>query len=246
MKVAACNEWIVCKGKHFDKYDDWYEYKAYKALCRHKKYLKDELMGSYYPSIFSQLGNITSLGTISNVYYSQIGTQTTANSYGGLIYQTWIADGTATTTINTQHWNINGLGANVYQAFDVAVNGMTVSGTVREPTPAELQKMEEDKRRRDAARQRARDLLCSTLTDQQREQLHKENAFDLEVAGRIYRIRPGRKVERLALDGKAEALFCIHPDFSHGLPEDDVALSQKLLLEADEAAFLRIANKFAA
>jgi len=90
---------------------------------------------------------------------------------------------------------------------------------------------------------RARELLEATLNDEQREQLKREHFFDLETSsGRLYRIKPGRKVERLdPATKKATSLFCIHPNES--LPADDIAVSQKMWLETDEEAFIRTANE---
>ena len=74
--------------------------------------------------------------------------------------------------------------------------------------------------------------------------MEKDGAFLLEVNGRLYRIRPGARVERLDPATKAlKSYFCIHPELSHGVPYDDWAISQKLLLEADEPAFLKLANE---
>jgi hypothetical protein len=82
------------------------------------------------------------------------------------------------------------------------------------------------------------------LTDAQREQLTKDNSFELNVGTRRYRIRPGMRVERYKLGTKeVESMFCIHPSPSHCLPDYDVAISQKMLLETDEAEFLKTANE---
>jgi hypothetical protein len=37
--------------------------------------------------------------------------------------------------------------------------------------------------------------------------------------------------------------LCIHPYADEWIPEDDWAIAQKLLLEADENEFLRLANR---
>jgi hypothetical protein len=92
-------------------------------------------------------------------------------------------------------------------------------------------------------RVKAKRLLTSLLTDEQEQALEEKGSFDLTVGDRIYRVAPGRGVTRIGADGKADESYCIHPDGSLGLPVEDWAIAQKLLLETDEEAFLRIANK---
>lgn len=94
------------------------------------------------------------------------------------------------------------------------------------------------------AKARAQELLESVLDDAQKDQLQKEEHFELQVGDRYYRIRPGSRVERLnSKTKKVESYFCIHPSLDHRLPPADVALSQKLWLETNEKEFLRIANE---
>jgi hypothetical protein len=109
------------------------------------------------------------------------------------------------------------------------------------------QRQRDEKAKDDARCKRARETLLSVLNQTQREQLEKTQHFELQVNDRLYRIRPGFRVERLdPKTKKAVAQFCIHPALEHNLPSDDVALSQKLLLEANEIEFLRIANEIKA
>ena len=93
-----------------------------------------------------------------------------------------------------------------------------------------------------AARQRAERLLRATLTLEQQRQFEQHGWFDVEgSAGGRYRILTGyqRNVERLGSDGRPTHRLCAHPA---DVPDEDAMLAQKLLLEADEAAFSRIAN----
>lgn len=105
---------------------------------------------------------------------------------------------------------------------------------------AQMAKWDEEQK---VIKARARELLEATLNQEQREQLKKESFFDLETSsGRIYRIKPGHKVERLdPATKKATSLFCIHPRES--VPADDIAVSQKMWLETDEETFLKTANE---
>ena len=76
----------------------------------------------------------------------------------------------------------------------------------------------------------------------QRDQLEQGLGFDvLTPSGHRYRIRPGNTVQRLDPGGNWPLYsYCVRPDPTRGwLPEDDIALAQKLLLEADEETFLR-------
>lgn len=91
---------------------------------------------------------------------------------------------------------------------------------------------------RQAANACAEELLVSCLDDVQRREYRETGQFHVRSpAGRSYLIRHGYagNVER---DGSK---FCIHAD--PGLPHADQMLGQKLMLETDEAAFLRIANE---
>jgi hypothetical protein len=99
-------------------------------------------------------------------------------------------------------------------------------------------------RERRAARARARRTLLSLLNEEQKEQLGQGLGFDVYVNGRRYRIRPGNTVQRLdPASGFPLCTLCVRllPKGGEWLPEDDVAIAQKLLLEADEEAFLRMA-----
>jgi hypothetical protein len=89
---------------------------------------------------------------------------------------------------------------------------------------------------------RAQQLLLSFLTEEQAETWQKEKRFEVVVKGKIYRIKKHERVHLLDEKKKPTIAYCIHPSSEHGLPAEDVALSQKLLLETDEEAFLRIAN----
>jgi hypothetical protein len=94
------------------------------------------------------------------------------------------------------------------------------------------------------ARATARTTLLSLLDGRQKEMLAREAAFELRVDDRIYRIRPGNTVQQIEPgSGRVLCAFCIHPYAEGWIPEDDFAIAQKLLLEADEGEFLRLANR---
>lgn len=93
---------------------------------------------------------------------------------------------------------------------------------------------------REAATARARNLLLAHLSPAQRDSLARLGHFDVQVEGRTYRIRQGTHGNVRLLDaGREVRSFCAQPD---GVPAEDAMLAQKLMIETDEAAFLRVAN----
>jgi len=94
------------------------------------------------------------------------------------------------------------------------------------------------------AKAKAEKLLVEHLSAARRDQLIKLGYFDVEVAGKVYRIKRGYagNVELLdAAKQKGVERLCIHP--TEHVPDADAMLGQKLLLEANEDEFRRIANK---
>lgn len=100
------------------------------------------------------------------------------------------------------------------------------------------------RKERKAARKRARALLEGNLTSRQHKQFRKKGHFDVWGSkGNCYRIASEFPYNvRLAGDAKRSKIyFCLEAEDPE-LPEEDVLLAQKLLLEADEGEFLRVAN----
>jgi hypothetical protein len=93
-----------------------------------------------------------------------------------------------------------------------------------------------------AADKRAEELLRSCLTLQQQEELDRLNHFHLLVGDRRYRIKRGRtrNIELLDEAGRPIKKLCAHP--GEYVPDADTMLAQKLMLETDEEAFLKLAN----
>jgi anaerobic selenocysteine-containing dehydrogenase len=94
------------------------------------------------------------------------------------------------------------------------------------------------------AKRKARVILEENLTDGQRKQLADGDWFEVVTPKGTYRIRTGisGNVDRY-VKGRATDRYCIHP--TETVPAEDNMLIQKLLLETDEDAFLRIANRSA-
>jgi hypothetical protein len=183
-------------------------------------------------------------GKYANYYgtYDQ-GTAATATQFNQFI-QTFVGQVSTNyvTAANDTVW--------LQSAYGIGTSTVTIGNYVVPVPETDEQRVEREQQERDekakeeARRKRAREALVSVLTEAQRKQIEAEKCFDLQVNDRLYRIRPGCRVERLDPQSKAiESYFCIHPELSHNLPSDDVALSQKLLLEANEKEFLRIANE---
>ncbi len=182
-----------------------------------------------------------------NVYYS---TTTSALTNGDLIWSNWMVNGTSTgTSISNTVWTQWNTHTVTYKPYYLPPQ--------RVPTPEEQEalRVAEEARRAEWARQeevrkaeeaeakrKARIVLEEHLNDEQRKQLADNAWFEVVTAKATYRIRTGwsGNVDRI-VDGRATDRYCIHP--SESVPHEDNMLAQKLLLEADEEAFLRIANR---
>ena len=117
----------------------------------------------------------------------------------------------------------------------------------------EQMRLEDERRRQDEARRaeerrqadaRADGLLLACLTPAERKTMEKMAALVVRSqTGRTFRLRRSRSrnVDEMDADGNVIARFCIHPQ-DH-MPHGDLLLAQKLMLETDEAEFLRIANR---
>lgn len=112
---------------------------------------------------------------------------------------------------------------------------------------ATVQREAADRIERALAAERAEKLLRESLTPAQLIELTERNHFHLETltaAGerRRYRIQRGRSgnVKQVDDAGKVIKTLCAHP--MPLVPDADTMLTQKLWLETDEAAFLRVAN----
>lgn len=95
-----------------------------------------------------------------------------------------------------------------------------------------------------AAKERARELLLSFLTEEQRKDFETNLAFIVEAAsGTKYRITYGRIGNIQVLQQElVRHRLCVHPADNDDLPVEDVMLSQLLHLRADEAELVRRAN----
>jgi hypothetical protein len=183
---------------------------------------------------------------LSDQYQLTGGPTVVANS--PYVIDDWRAWNTSTSTSITQNiyypahetwreWCTYGTQGNVIQTFPA-----------REPTPEELaaQKAAEAKRAR--AKVRARSLLDSVLTPEQRQYMERHGYIPVVGSkGRRYHIRTtGGASGNVALVDEKEAVlgrFCAHPTSAHGpIPTEDSFVAQVLHLQDDEDDFLGKAN----
>ncbi len=98
----------------------------------------------------------------------------------------------------------------------------------------------------DAARKRGIELLKQHLSPEQLAQYESQLYFDVvgSMTGKKYRIHHGRasNVFRLSKTNIPECGYCFLTE--GGLCEGDVMLAQKLALECNEPAALKVANQF--
>ena len=122
------------------------------------------------------------------------------------------------------------------------------------PSREELDRLAADERRylearrerqekRKAAEKKAEMLFLSCLTDQQRKQLDTDNSFKVIGSGKKnrYIISCSSTVENVwrTRYGKPRIMYCAAP---RGTSISwDIWLAQKLILESDEPAFLKVA-----
>lgn len=113
-----------------------------------------------------------------------------------------------------------------------------------EEKAARLKRAEEVEARRKAASLRAEHLLFTILTPSQVKQYTDDDFIELVVKGRTYRIRKGysRNVELIEA-GKPTIRYCAHPADAYRTPVPDAMLAQLLMIQHNEAEFLKVANR---
>lgn len=193
-------------------------------------------------------GTLTASASGTNAIWVNVigsGTSTTAGDWG---FPMGI---TTTTSIACQQQAIN-----MTMAQQRQVQGQwQQANATRPPAPtaaeieahrAAVQRSELRNLERQVARERARGLLLEHLTPAQRKTFEK-NAWFVVEGGRSkkrYRIEArgvAGNVYQLDQKGHVVATFCGHAD--HSIPDYDQYLAQKLMLEANEDAYLALANR---
>ena len=98
-------------------------------------------------------------------------------------------------------------------------------------------------RSRGERRARAERLLAEMLTDEERSQLGQQGYLEVRspnLDGRVYRIPRVRGSVGVYEAGAAVAHLCVQP--LEPVPDADVVLIHKLMIEGDEREYLRTAN----
>jgi hypothetical protein len=177
----------------------------------------------------------------------------------------WITSSTSTTTtvswidqqqaamqqaamLNQYYQQQLGAGAAIWQQQAQHVGHQLAGPTSRQAAVANERarlRYERDARRHDEdARAKARALLLRHLTEEQREQFLAHKAF-VVIGGKSgvrYRIRDeGHMIANVDVVDAGYRL-CGHCD-TRTIPIGDQPLAQKLMIEGDEEAFVRIANR---
>ena len=99
--------------------------------------------------------------------------------------------------------------------------------------------------KRSKANRRANDLLCSMLTSEQYGQLMRYDYFDIpspRVPWRIYRVPRTPGLVGVIEQGRRKASLCLQP--LEAVPDADIVVMHKLMIEADEETYLQTANTF--
>lgn len=196
---------------------------------------------------------------------------TTAAATSGSLWNLWCRDYVSTTggdQLVWRLWSSNSAAATTTyvttSTLDVTWTTWQVEQSLRYP-PApvvstaeqiaarEAARIEQQQRNEAAAAARriaiakADQLLESVLDEVQRQHFKATDSF-LVVgrSGKLYRIRRGRSgnVDEVEPNGRVVQRYCAHPvEF---VPDGDTMVAQKLMLECDEDAFLRMANRHGA
>lgn len=157
---------------------------------------------------------------------------------------------TASNLVVWTYWNIEHNSSHVVTTNADFASSPPIIITEEENHRSRQYEVEKAKKRKEA-REKAEALLLANLSPEQRDQFKKQGNFVVHSSDkdRFYRVTYGQAGNVLLIEkasGKVLKRLCIHPPFEHGLPTEDVMLAQKLLLEADEKAFLKTANHHAA
>jgi hypothetical protein len=189
-------------------------------------------------------------------------TGTTVSTIQAAVWANWTAQTTTSSAITTNYgptwanvwtsWNLQGIvhqsQRNVrYPAYTSPPPPTPEQIAAREAAVKRDFEIREQRRKRMlAAEDRARALLLDHLDDKQKRDYEEKQAFDVEVAGKTYRVGQGThgNVREIVMIGDKEIVvrrFCI-PSRISSMPEADVHLSQKLMLEDAIEEFEQIAN----
>jgi hypothetical protein len=92
---------------------------------------------------------------------------------------------------------------------------------------------------------RAKELLRSVLSSEQYRELTQNGYLDIKSPRDpecIYRVPQGPGLVRVIEKGQQTATLCLLP--LERVPDSDIVVMHKLMIEADEAIYLQTANRF--
>lgn len=207
-----------------------------------------------YNARYDQALRIPSSGVTANPTWTSWNSQT-ASSYSitneGTVLVTWEAWNTINTltTGTPSTLEIGYSNANIWVRWAGQVGQVTPQVAAAAVASREQYRQEliEAEAERAAAQERAQRLLRESLSPKQLEEYSMHGHFFIDVLSksgqrRRYKINKGRarNVQEVDQSGRVIKHFCAHPSMM--CPDEDTMLAQKLMLEAEEEAFLRIAN----
>jgi len=173
----------------------------------------------------------------------------TASTDSATTWATRTTDGTSAATTNTWTiWCVASSDCKTVNYFDGKRKQITAEQAEQRRLEAERQAAEwraaEEKRRAEEvkAEATAKELLDAFLTPEQQQTMEKINAIAVKSQNnKTYLVKKGERVQELNDAGKVVAEYCIVPQAQ--LPLHDRMLIQKLMLENNEAEFLKTANR---
>ena len=99
---------------------------------------------------------------------------------------------------------------------------------------------------RSEANRRANEMLRSVLNSEQYDQLTRKGYLDIKSPrdpGCMYRVPRRQGLVKVIEQGSHKANLCLQP--LEAVPDDDIVVMHKLMIEADEETYLQTANTFA-
>lgn len=158
-------------------------------------------------------------------------------------------DCTADSAMSTNAWNLWAGSTDSSSDYtcagwtSIGAAGSIISHQASQPSEEQIAARKRAEAAKKAAGHRARELLLSVLNGGQKKAYEKDKKFPVVGSNGKRYLLGDHVTAELSDAGKVVARFCIHTKRSWEIPQVDQILARKLLLEADEDAFLRIANR---
>jgi hypothetical protein len=187
--------------------------------------------------------------------YTVFGTSATTTAASNGVWCSWNSVTSVTTTASSTWYTWNGTieqsGTTMPAPIALSDEEIAARQAREEAYRREREEVQErarlEEERRQLADTRAKELLKSFLTPEQVKSVEEQSNFLVESENkRLFKIRKGHCYNILEVnqEGKSIARYCTNfgnPDIAP--PDYDLMLAQKLILENNEALFLRTANR---